>query len=202
MAEGLNDEELRAAAAEAGISPAELRNALAEREGGGTTTALAKREGAVPARLDGAVALPPKDAIAAVRGSIERQTGLRGHMQGDAQADIVDDGRGLTWRVHAESDEGGGALVRVEIDPSAGSGAQKLALGGLIGITTALVGIGWLFGALTLALGGVGVGVIGAIVLGRNAIRLMQASRNAESVAAQALVEAEDRAAQKAIAGR
>jgi hypothetical protein len=201
MAEGFNDDDLREAAAEAGISPAELRTALAERDGGGTT-ALVKREQAVPARLDGAVALPPSDAIAAVRGSIERQTGLRGHMQGEAQADIVDDGHGLTWRVHGKSDEGGGALVRIEIDPSAGTGAQKLALGGVIGITTALVGIGALFGALTLVFGGVGVGLLGAVVLGRNALRLAKASRNAEAVAAQALVEAEERGSPKAISGR
>jgi hypothetical protein len=201
MAEGFSDDDLREAAAEAGISPAELRTALAERDGGGTK-ALARREQAVPARLDGAVALPPSDAIAAVRGSIERQTGLRGHMQGEAQADIVDDGSGLTWRVHGRSDEGGGALVRIEVDPSAGTGAQKLALGGVIGITTALVGIGALFGALTLVFGGVGVGVLGAIVLGRNALRLAKASRNAEAVAAQALVEAEERGSGKAISGR
>lgn len=201
MAEGFSDDDLREAAAEAGISPAELRTALAERDQP-PTTAIAKRDASMPARLDGAVKLPPSDAITAVRGSIERQTGLHGHMQGDAQADIVDDGHGLTWRVHARSDEGGGALVRVEIDPSAGAGAQKLALGGVIGITTALVGIGWLFGALTLMLGGVGVGVIGALVLGRNAVRLMTAKRSAEAIAAQALVEAEDRASTKAIAGR
>jgi hypothetical protein len=197
MADGFSDDDLREAAAEAGISPAELRTALAEREGGGTT-AIAKRESSSPARLDGAIALPPVDAIAAVRGSIERQTGLGGHLQGDAQADIVDDGHGLTWRVHARTDEGGGALVRIEIDPSAGAGAQKLALGGVIGITTALVGLGWLFGALSLALGGLGVGVIGALVLTRNAVRLMKAGRQAEQVAAQALTEAEDRASSTA----
>jgi hypothetical protein len=196
---GFSDDDLREAAAEAGISPAELRTALAEREGIVGTTALAKRGQSTPARLDGAVGLPPRDALAAVRASIERQSGFRGHLQGEAQADIVDDGHGLTWRVHSRTDEGGGALVQVEIDRSAGAGAQKLATAGLIGISGAVVAVGALFGALTLVLGGFAIAGIGGFVLMRNFVRMMQASRNAESIAAQALVEAEDRGAPRAL---
>src|SRR5690242_13321910 len=94
---GYSDEELRQAAAEAGISPQELRLALAERDGAvpakakGVASLVPRRESAVK-HVESPLAMPPRDALGAVRGSIETQTGLRGHQQGDARADIVDDG--------------------------------------------------------------------------------------------------------------
>src|SRR4028118_563387 len=45
----LTDQELREAAAEAGISPEELRQALVQRSGGGPSNALAKSAGAAVA---------------------------------------------------------------------------------------------------------------------------------------------------------
>src|SRR5687767_2091892 len=108
---GYSDEELRQAAAEAGISPQELRIALAERDGaqlpatkGGRLGALVPRRSGNVKQVESPLAMPPRDALGAVRSSIETQTGLRGHQQGDGRADIVDDGTGLTYRIHSETD--------------------------------------------------------------------------------------------------
>jgi hypothetical protein len=149
--------------------------------------------------VEGRLSQAPHDALASVRGSIEKQTGLHGHAQGDGEADIVDDQSGLTYRMRSEADGSGGALVRVDVDPTAGRGTQALATTGVAGITLTLVALGWLFGAATLWLGGIGVGVLGGLFVLRHAVRLASATRHAQTVAAQALVEAEDRAEQGAL---
>jgi len=197
---GFSEEELRQAAAEAGISPQELRLALAERDGAiapATTrgSSLVPRRASPVKHVESSFAMPPRDAMGAVRHSIEKQTGLRGHQQGDGRADIVDDGAGLTYRIHGEADGAGGSLVRVEVDSTTGRGAQALATTGVVGITATLVALGWLFGALTLVFGGAAVGVLGGLLIGRNALRLMRATNLAQGTAAQALVEAEERLA-------
>lgn len=199
---GYSDEELRQAAAEAGISPQELRVALAERDGAQVPATKGGRLGALVARradnvkqVESSLAMPPRDALGAVRSSIEAQTGLHGHQQGEGRADIVDDGTGLTYRIHSETDGAGGSLVRVEVDAATGRGAQALATTGVVGITATLVALGWLFGALTLVFGGAAVGMLGALLIGRNALRLVQATNRAQGTAAQALVEVEERLA-------
>jgi hypothetical protein len=197
---GFSEEELRQAAAEAGISPQELRVALAERDG--TVAPANKRASAIVPRraspvkqVESSLAMPPREAIGAVRSSIEKQTGLRGHQQGDGRADIVDDGAGLTYRILSETDGAGGSLVRVEVDSTTGRGAQALATTGVVGITATLIALGWLFGALTLVFGGAAVGVLGGLLIGRNALRLMHATNVAQGTAAQALLDAEERLA-------
>lgn len=190
-----SDDELREAAAEAGISPQELRHALAERDAGPTTKpgALVRRPPTQPATLAGSVAVPPGRATAAIRAAIEAQTGLRGHAQGEGAADIVDDDQGVTYRITSENDGAGGALVKVDVDAAAGKSAQVLATGGVIGVTTTLAMLAWLFGAITLGLGAAGLGVIGAVVLARNRFRLHQATVHAQAIAASAITEVEER---------
>ncbi len=188
--EGFSNDELREAAAEAGISPAELRDALAERDGGPKTTALARRPGTALA-LEGAIAAPPAQALMRVRQSIERQTGLGGHHQGDARFDIVDDRDGLTYRVMVRSDEASGALVRVDVDATAG--ALALSAGGLGGAAVLSVVIGVLLGAPMLWLGGFGLAAVTGFLVAARLARVAQARRRAESIAAQALVDAEHR---------
>lgn len=197
----LTDDELRDAAAEAGISPQELRQALAVREGSlpehqrSVAAILGTPGRGVSARhAEGRLQLPPGEALAAVRGSIERQTGRTGHKQGEGEADIVDDVAGVTYRIRAEDDGAGGALVRVDVDPTAGKGLQAVSGVGIAGVALALVALGWLFGAATLWLGGLGVAIVGGLLVGRSVIRLGQAVSGAAGVAAQALVEADDRA--------
>lgn len=197
----LSEDELREAAAEAGISPQELRQALAVRDAdvpanqksvrslvGGPTRGVSARH------AEGRVAMAPPAAVAAVRRSIERQTGKSGHRQGDLEADVVDDDANVTYRVRAEGDGAGGALVRVDVDPTAGKGLQAVSGVGIAGVSLALVALGWLFSATTLWLGGIGVALLGGLLVGRSMIALGQATTRAAGVAAQALVEAEESA--------
>lgn len=197
----LSDEELRQAAAEAGISPQELRLALAERHGNlparppsaGSIMGPPTR-GVSTTHVEGRVTMPPPQALEAVRRSIERQTGKRGHRQGEGEADLVDEDAGLTYRVRSSSDGGGGALVRVDVDVSSGKGTQALATTGVVGVTATLVALGWLFGAVTLWLGGLGLGALGGLLIFRNLVKLRGATASAHAIAAHALMEAEDRA--------
>jgi len=195
----LSDEELREAAAEAGISPQELRQALAVRDSNAPVPERSVRSlvggpsrGVSARHAEGRLPMSPAGAIAAVRASIERQTGRTGHRQGDLEADIVDDEANVTYRIRAEDDGAGGALVRVDVDPTAGKGLQAVSGVGIAGVSLALVALGWLFSATTLWLGGIGVALLGGLLVGRSVIALGQATTRAAGVAAQALVEAEE----------
>lgn len=195
----LSDDDLRDAAAEAGISPHELRLALAEREGTDLATAdgpasvmSPPERGASATHIAGPVARPPADALAAVRASIERQTGRSGHRQGEHEADIVDDDLGLTYRMRAQDDGAGGALVRIDIDPTAGRSFRNLALTGVGGITLAVVGLAMLLGSTLLMVGGLGLGVLGGLLVGRRAGQLGRGVVNARAIASSALMDADD----------
>ena len=195
----LSDEELRQAAAEAGISPQELRVALAERQGvalerppEATSVMGPPQRGQSATHVEGRLLLEPQSAVDTVRASIERQTGKRGHNQGEKEADIVDEDAGVTYRLRATDDGAGGALVRVDIDPSSGKGTSALATTGVVGLTATLVALGWLFSATTLWLGGIGVGILGGLIIARNLMKLRRGTASAHAVAAHALLEAED----------
>lgn len=201
MAE-LSDQELREAAAEAGISPQELRHALAQREG----VDLAQRDGdaagvlgpptrgASATHVEGPVARPPAQALAAVRASIERQTRRTGHRQGEHEADVVDDDLGLTYRMRVLDDGAGGSLVRVDVDPTAGKSVRHLALTGVGGVVSILLGLGLAFGSTMFVLGAVVLGVVGGLFVGRRAAQLGRGIASARAIASNALMEAEDEA--------
>ncbi|MEM9459979.1 MAG: hypothetical protein AAGF11_37735 [Myxococcota bacterium] len=197
----LSDQELREAAAEAGISPHELRHALAERQG----TDLARPDeahslmgppdrGTTATHVEGRVGQPPTQAIGSVRASIERQTGRSGHRQGELEADVVDDDLGLTYRLRTQDDGSGGALVRVDVDPTAGKSASTIAGVSIAAITTVVLGLGWLLGSTLLGLGGLGLGVLGGLKVFRRASALGRGIHSARAIAAHALMEAEDKA--------
>jgi hypothetical protein len=195
----LSEDELREAAAEAGISPQELRQALALRDSGVPEPQRSVRSlvggparGVSARHAEGRLPMAPAQAVAAVRASIERQTGRSGHRQGDLEADVVDDEANVTYRVRAEDDGDGGALVRIDVDPTAGKGLQAVSGVGIAGVSLALVALGWLFSATTLWLGGLGVALLGGLLVGRSVIALGQATTRAAGIAAQALVEAEE----------
>ena len=196
----LTDEELKAAAAEAGISPQELRIALAERSGNlpanrDTHSAVgALTRGTSAAHVESRIPAPPAEALSAVRASLERQTGRTGHGQGDGSADLVDDDVGLTYKVRTTPDGAGGALVRVDIDTSSGKGVQSLAATGIAGVSFTMLALGWLFSATTLMFGGLGLAALGAAIVVRNFAKLARSASHAQAVAAQALMEAEDHA--------
>lgn len=196
----LSDEELKAAAAEAGISPQELRLALAERNGGLPATidagsaVGALRRGTSSGHVESRIEAPPSEALASVKSSLERQTGRGGHGQGDGSADLVDDDAGLTYKIRSTPDGAGGAMVRVDIDTSAGKGMQSLAATGVGGVSLTMLALGWLFGATTLMLGGLGLGALGAVLIVRNFAKLGRSAAHAQAVASHALMEAEDQA--------
>lgn len=201
MAE-LSDQELREAAAEAGISPQELRHALAQREGvdvarrdGDAISVLGPpTRGASATHVEGPVARPPAHALAAVRASIERQTRRTGHRQGEHEADVVDDDLGLTYRMRVQDDGAGGALVRIDVDPTAGKSFRNLALTGVGGVAAILLGLGLVFGSTMFVLGAVVLGVVGGLFVGRRAAQLGRGIASARAVASNALMEAEDEA--------
>lgn len=197
MTEGakLTEQELREAAAEAGISPEELRRALVQRSSPAPTTALARadRGSAEVAHYSAEtqLAMPPEQALETVRRAIARQVGNNGHRQGSARADIVDDRAGVVYKVSSAGDGQGGALVKVEVD--AGAGRSNLALGGFIlgGFALGITAFGALLSSLIMW-GGISLGVLGAVALFLAGTRLESGRKHAEQVVAQALLEAEE----------
>ncbi len=164
MAE-LSDQDIRDAAAEAGISPAELRSALAEQDR--DLPAIPEHRGALapsrrgPSAAASEVNLPyaPKQALQTLREALESRVGTKGHLQGPLEADIFDEKNGVIFHLRAQGDGASGALVRVDIDPSPIKNRRTLSLIALtVGVTgLALVGLlawpGYL-AALALGLGG------------------------------------------------
>jgi len=187
----LTDQELREAAAEAGISPEELRQALVQRSGGGPGTALSKSAGAAVASYSAQtrLALPPERASESLRTAIARQVGHRGHRQGNGDIDILDDRSNILYRVHAEPDGQGGALVSVRTERTGSS----LALAAVMFTTVALgvTALGFLLSSLLMWLG-VGLLLAGGAGVFMAGGRAAGNQRQAELVVAQALVEAEE----------
>lgn len=189
----LTDQELRDAAAEAGISPEELRQALSQRSGGGPGTAIAKSAGAAVQGYSAQtqLALPPDRAAEGVRAAIARQVGHRGHRQGNGDIDILDDRTGMLYRIHASSDGQGGALVQVRSERTGSS----LALAAVMFTTVALgvTALGFVLSSLMMWLGLalLVAGGAGVLMAGGRAAGI---SRQSELVVAQALVEAEETA--------
>lgn len=193
----LSDHEIRDIATESGLSPGEVRRSL---EG---SNALVKRaptgmvapsvRGTSAAFAEARLAEAPDQAVQRVKGAIERDARSKGHMQGGGEADIIDEARDLTFRVRAESDGGGGALVRVDIDPGRATAKRTMAAWG-IGLTTAAVGaMALLFGSVTMGIGAAVIGVGG--FLGVGAHRRLEQARiaDAHGLVSQALNQAESR---------
>jgi hypothetical protein len=203
----LSQRDIEDAAREAGITPAELRHELARQRGSshpygadtGQGLMKAGERGLLPvsvrgistANAESPLPFPAEQAVRAVKQSIEAQVGGRGHMMGAKQADILDEEAGVIYRVQAEDDGGGGALVRVDIDPTPLRAKRTLVAMGL----GATVGLFFLSGVIIPGLIGtalvgaaIGLGVVGGISLGTQGER---ASRGARYVASTALVEAE-----------
>ncbi len=194
----LSEEELGQAAREAGISPAQLRTALVERAA--TTAASASvTSGRNYTARAAVVALAPTDALERVRGSIEAHVGHRGHKQGPGRVDIVDEQRGVVFCITSESYDDTHALVRMEVDGTLGRG--KLALGVMgtvvLGVVATLIAAS--FGA-ALLVGSLAVAGFVAVLLRRAKTR-ETAVRQAHSIAARALLGAEEMPEPRSLAG-
>jgi hypothetical protein len=195
----LSDREIEEAAREAGISPAELRNALAEQAAGGGALATRSERGVLPASARGttvahaetSLPYPPEQAVRAVKQQIEREVGTSGHMMGSTEADIYDEPAGLIYRIQAEGDGGGGSMVRIDVDPTPLRSRRTLTsmgLGASVGLFAnaglIIPGLsGWAF--ISVALGVTALGTVTMVALRTRAIK------DARAIMARALVEAE-----------
>ncbi len=203
----LSDRDIDEAAAEAGISPRELRETLMEREG----LSPSRSEGSgrsghenLPARrapedtvavLHGQVNAPPEQAIKMLRAAFERRLGRTGHQQGPMAADIVDEDAGVTTRLVAESDERGGALVRAEIDPSHDAARQTMYIGSATVVGILAFALGVLLSSTFVVGGGLGILTGAGLSWLGGRMRRRRALEAHRSAAASALLDAEDRAA-------
>ncbi|MCB9566840.1 MAG: hypothetical protein H6710_06430 [Myxococcales bacterium] len=188
----LTDAELREAAAEAGISPEELRRALVQRSSDVPAT-RSPSDALATHSLEGAVPLPPEQATEVVRRVIERRSGHKGHRQGGGRIDVVDDEKGVVYQISGEADGAGGALVKVEV--SAMSTVGSFALGSLIVGTFAvgLIALGYLMSSILMWLG-VAAGVAGIAFLVRASRKIEEARTQGRAIAAEALLESEEAA--------
>lgn len=116
----LSDKELAQAAAEAGISPEELKEALARRASGEIAekqdkSATTKTHGTIHARFS----RPPSQAFAHVHRVFSQQVDYVPTRSKDGQIRYVNKRLGFAYRLNSESDgTPTGALVRVDIDVS------------------------------------------------------------------------------------
>lgn len=189
----LSEQELREIADEAGLSREQLREAMEVRDlpariEGTAALMEAPTQGMSVAHAEAELALPPPQALGAVRAAIERHTGARGHGQGDDQADVVDEAHGLTYRIRSREGDGG-ALVRVDVDPSRARGMQTLLTAGVGGISLTMILLGWWLWT-TLLIAGAGLGAVGGAAIWLRGQRLRAAERDARAIAQRSLSDA------------
>lgn len=195
----LDEQDLRDAAAEVGLSPRELETALAERRGGlpavPDETGVVGRpdRGETAVHAEGRVAAPTDESVDLVRAAVEKHVGSRGHRHGNDQADVVDDKNGVTYRLKAVEDGAGGAIVRVDVDPSQLRANRTLVATGTIGVAATVGLVGWVFGATALVVGAAVLAGLGAFGFARGRGREQRAVRDGFAVASRALAEAETR---------
>jgi hypothetical protein len=197
----LSDRDIEDAAREAGISPAELRSALAQQANAGalvrqpTATLSSNSRGISVAHAESALPYPAEQAVRSIKHQIEREIGSTGHMMGSTAADIYDEARGMIYRIHATSDGAGGSLVRVDVDSTPLRSRKTLTGMGLastVGLfaISGLVIIPGLIGWALLA-GALGLAALGATTMVATSNR---AIKDARATVAHALIEAEHQA--------
>ncbi len=193
----LSDSEINDAAREAGISPAELRSALADQASGalvpqaGSGVLSPSPRGVSAANAEIALDYPPEQAVRAVKAQLERQLGTSGHMQASTDADVYDEPTGVVYRIQAQSDGAQGSLVRVDIDATPMRSRRTL-MGMGFGASIGLFAIAGLiipgFIGATLVGGAIGLGALGLFSL---VTARPRAIKNARATLAHALIEAE-----------
>ncbi len=186
----LTQAELREAAAEAGISPEELRRALAERNSDLPARIESPPGVLASTSLESRLELPPEQASETVRRLLERRCGHRGHRQGSGRIDIVDDESGVVYQISGEADGVGGSLVKIEINSMSSVGS--FALGSFIVGTFALgmIAFGYLV-SITIMWLGIIAGMTGIAFLMRAGKKIENSRAHARALAAEALLEAE-----------
>ncbi|MEZ4448553.1 MAG: hypothetical protein R3B09_03660 [Nannocystaceae bacterium] len=187
----LTEEELRETAAEAGISPEELRRALVQRSSTLPDKTSSRAIATQATALEGHVQQPPDQATETVRRIVERASGHRGHRQGGGRVDIVDEENGVVYQIASAADGAGGALVKVEINSASTVGNFALASFIVGTFTLGVVAFGYMVWAAMMWVG-VALGGIGIFALISASRRLEQGRQRARTIAAEALLEAEE----------
>jgi hypothetical protein len=196
----LSDIEIEEAAREAGISPLELRAALAQQANSGAlvrvpnATLPSNTRGNSVANAESQMPYPPEQAVRSVKHQIEREIGTTGHMMGSTAADIYDEGRGMIYRIQARDDGAGGSLVRIDVDSTplrsrkTLSGMGLAATVGLFALSGFIVPglVGW-----ALLAGAGGLSALGVMTMVATSNRAL---RDARATVAHALIEAEHKA--------
>jgi hypothetical protein len=196
----LSQGEIQEIADESGLSPEEVRRSLVLRDSNVPATLAdtgmiaASVRGKSVAHAEAQLDVAPDQAVQRVREALGKLAGDKGHMQGGGEADIVDETRGVTYRIRAEDDGRGGALVRVDVDPSLSAGQRALygtlVIGG--GAALALLGAFTWAPLLWLGLGGAALGGL-ALFASRN--KTVTGTREAHMLAAQSLTDVESKLA-------
>lgn len=196
----LSDSEIEEAAREAGISPLELRAALAQQANAGalvrvpSPTLPSNTRGISVANAESQLPYPPEQAVRSVKHQIEQEIGISGHMMGSTAADIYDEGRGMIYRIQAAADGAGGSLVRIDVDSTplrsrkTLSGMGLAATVGLFALSGFIIPglVGWV-----LLAGAVGLTALGAVTMTATSNRAL---KDARATVAHALIEAEHKA--------
>ena len=188
---GLTEAELQEVAHEAGLTKQELQQALLEQRQQGHRFAPPIPFGSVQTSTSvrGRVPISPANAAEKVRRAIESTLGGR-RSQTTIRSDTAIEARGLTYKIAAEEDGEGGALVRIDLDSSAAVADHAMWATGIGGISATAMLLGCLFSATVLAIGAT-IGLVGGLLVAHHAMRLATMVRNATTTAANALLAAE-----------
>ncbi len=192
--------EIEEVAEEAGISPVELRRALAQEHSRLPRELRADQGSLLPPPEEGTsvhhveAVLPqsPVDAAAHVKRSIEEQIGVLGRLQRGTELVVIDERGGVVYRIRAKTDERGGALVRVDIDPGPSRGRLTLAAAALVAATTFFIGTAGLLSSLPFLMAGAAVAIFGGLAVAAVGRMRRATYRDASARSARALLESED----------
>ncbi|TPV93885.1 MAG: hypothetical protein B7733_18125 [Myxococcales bacterium FL481] len=196
----LSAPELAEAAKEAGISPVELRRALARRHSTLPPELRDKQGTLLPpppdaisvAYVEGVLPEAPAAAARRVKRRIEAELGVTGRLEIGCDLSVPDDGRGVFYRITSRNNEDGGALVRIDIDASPSRGRQTLAAAAVVAATTFFVGTAGLLSSGPFLAAGITAAVLGGLVVAGVGRTQRGGYRSARAVAAQALLESEE----------
>ena len=205
----LSAPELAEAAEEAGISPVELRRALARRHSK-LPAHLREAQGTLlppptdimsVAHVEAVLPESPMEAARRVKRSIEAQLGTLGSLEIGCDLVLVDEARGVTFCITARSNENEGALVRIDVDATPSRGRQTLAAAAVVAATTFFVGTAGLLSSGPFLAAGITAAVLGGLVVATVGRSQARAYREARGIAAQALLESEEAVLASAAAG-
>lgn len=198
----LSAPELAEAAKEAGISPVELRRALARRHSTLPAELRAAQGTLLPpppdvmsvTHVEAVLPEPPMEAARRIKRSIETQLGLMGRLEIGCDLTVPDDAHGVVYCITARSNEDAGALVRIDVDATPSRGRQTLAAAAVVAATTFFVGTAGLLSSGPFLAAGITAAVLGGLVVAGVGRTQRGTYRDARAIAARAILESEEAA--------